>query len=153
MACALAPAPAAASTIIFRSDAELAAMSDRIVHARVIRQRTERPDGPNGAIYTVTTLAVLEDFTGLAGREVEVWELGGVAGNEVMWVGGAVTYEIGDEVLVFLERGRFGLRSVAMGFSKFDVQPDGRVERNTRDAAVAGRPRAAHAGADAGRLP
>jgi Matrixin/Viral BACON domain/Putative binding domain, N-terminal len=138
--CVSMPAPVTASTVIFRTDAELAALSDRVVHGRVIRQRAERPNGPNSAIYTVTTLAVLEDFTGVQGREIEVWELGGVAGNEMMWVGGAVTYEIGAEVLVFLERGRYGLRSVAMGFSKFDVQPDGRVRRNTRETAVVGGP-------------
>src|SRR4029078_11911227 len=118
-ACALAPAPAAASTVIFRTDAELASLADRVVHARVIRQRAERPDGPDGAIYTVTTLAVIEDFTGVAGREIDVWELGGIVGDQIMWVAGAVNYEIGGEVLVFLEQGRFGFRSVAMGFSKF----------------------------------
>jgi hypothetical protein len=133
--------PAAnASTIIFRTDAELASLSERVVHARVIRQRAERPAGPGGAIYTVTTLAVLEDFTGQPGREVDVWELGGVWGDEIMWVGGAVTYDIGAEVLVFLERGRYGLRSTAMGFSKFDVQPDRTLRRNTRDASVVGGP-------------
>ena len=139
-ACALAPAPAAASTIIFRTDAELASLAERVVHGRVVRQRTERPDGPDGAIYTVTTLAVIEDFTGVAGREIDVWELGGMVGNQVMWVAGAVKYEIGGEVLVFLERGRFGFRSVAMGFSKFDVRADGGVMRNMADTAVVGGP-------------
>ena len=128
-----------ASTVIFRSDAELIALSDRLVHGRVIRQRTERPDGPDGAIYTVTTLAVLEDLTGADGAEVEVWELGGAYGGEMMWVGGAVTYEPGSTVLVCLERGRFGLRSVAMGFSKFDVV-DGQLVRNDRGVSIVGAP-------------
>jgi len=139
-ACALAPAPAAASTVIFRTDAELASLADRVVHARVVRQRAERPDGPDGAIYTVTTLAVMEDFTGVAGREIDVWELGGIVGDQIMWVAGAVHYEIGGEVLVFLEQGRFGFRSVAMGFSKFDVRADGGVVRNMGDTAVVGGP-------------
>ena len=128
-----------ASTVIFRSDAELIALSDRIVHGRVIRQRTERPDGPDGAIYTVTTLAVLEDFTGADDAEVDVWELGGAYGGEIMWVGGAVMYEPGSTVLVCLERGRFGLRSVAMGFSKFDVVA-GQMVRNDRGVSIVGAP-------------
>ena len=136
------------STVIFRTDAELVMLSDRVVHGRVIRQRTERPAGPDGAIYTVSTLAVLEDFTGVAGTVVEVWELGGTFGGETMWVGGAVTYEPGSTVLVCLERGRFGLRSVAMNFSKFAVEPtatadgslDGRLTRNVENVLVVGAP-------------
>lgn len=136
------------STVVFRTDAELVMLSDRVVHGRVLRQRTERPDGPDGAIYTVSTLAVLEDFTGATGTQVELWELGGTFGGETMWVGGAVTYDVGSTVLVCLERGRFGLRSVAMGFSKFDVEPtptadgslDGRLRRNIGDTSVLGRP-------------
>ena len=126
-----------AATVIFRTDAELVMLSERVVHGRVIRQRVERPDGPEGSIYTVTTLAVLEDFTGVSGRELEVWELGGVLGNEFMWIGGAVTYDLGTEVMVCLERGRLGLRSVAMGFSKFDVE-NGQLTRNTGGMNIAG---------------
>jgi hypothetical protein len=126
-----------ASTVIFRTDAELVMLSERVVHGRVIRQRVERPDGPEGSIYTVTTLAVLEDFTGVPDRELEVWELGGVLGDEFMWIGGAVTYDLGTEVMVCLERGRLGLRSVAMGFSKFDVE-NGRLTRKTGDMNIVG---------------
>ena len=142
-----------AATVIFRTDAELAALSDRVVHARVVRQRVERPDGPDGAIYTVSTLAVLEDFTGVAGLEVEAWELGGTIGDETMWVGGGVTYDLGSTVLVFLERGRFGYRSVAMGFSQFDVEPtptadgsfDGRLRRRLAGGSIVGGPAARRA--------
>ena len=143
-----ATAPADASTILYRTDAELVMLSDRVVHARVVRQRVARPDGPDGAIYTVSTLAVLEDFTGVEGTEVEAWELGGTMGSETMFVGGAVTYEVGSTVLVCLERGRFGYRSVAMGFSRFDVEPrstrdgslDGRLTRRLADVSVLGGP-------------
>jgi hypothetical protein len=128
-----------ASTIAFRTDAELIVLSDRVVHGRAIRQRTERPE-PGGSIYTVTTLAVLEDFTGSAGREIDVWELGGIQGDEIMWVGGQVTYDLGSEVLVCLRRARRGFHSVAMGFSKFDVSASGTLTRNMKDALVLGAP-------------
>jgi hypothetical protein len=142
-ALAVVPAPAHASTIIYRTDAELIALSERVVHARVLRQRTERPN-EGGTIYTVTTLAVLEDLTGRDGDIVEVWELGGVYNGEFLYVGGAVQYVPGSEVLVALERGPRGLRSVAMGFSKFDVVPAGpgrgRLVRNMAETMVVGGP-------------
>jgi hypothetical protein len=136
--------PAAGSTVRYRTDAELVQLSERVVHARAIAQRSERPV-PDGPIYTVTTLAVLEDLTGVPGTTLEVWEMGGVFGNEFMFVGGAVTYRAGEEVLVCLERGPMGLRSVAMGFSKFTVAPvsraaapDGLLARNTGDVLLLG---------------
>jgi len=135
------PDVADAATILYRTDAELIASSERVVHARVLRQRTERPN-PDGPIYTVSTLAVLEDFTGAAGDVIEVTELGGGFGGEIMYVGGAVEYTVGREVLVMLERGRRGLRSAAMGFSKFDVITGGGragvLVRNRRDTFVVG---------------
>jgi hypothetical protein len=134
--------PVRASTVIFRTDAQLVALSERVVHGRVVGQRTTR-GGPQGLrIYTVTTLQIVEDLTGVDGDTVEVWELGGVLGDEFLYVGGAVQYRIGEEVLVMLERGPQGLRSVAMGFSTFDVLPEingeRRLRRNLRDTVVVG---------------
>ena len=143
----LLPSGLSAATIAYQTDAQLIAMSERVVHGRVLRHRFERPGGINTAIYTVTTLAVLEDLTGVAGGDtVDVWELGGVSDGEIMFVGGEVRYETGAEVLVCLGRGPFGLRSVAMGFSKFDITPvasrngaaEGQLTRNMRDTAVVG---------------
>ena len=139
--CAIAE-PVRASTVIFRTDAQLVALSERVVHGRVVGQRTTR-GGPQGLrIYTVTTLQIIEDLTGVDGDTIEVWELGGVLGGEFLYVGGAVEYRLGEEVLVCLERGPQGLRSVAMGFSKFDVLPavngERRLRRNLRDTVVVG---------------
>jgi hypothetical protein len=134
--------PALASTVIYRTDAQLVALSERVVHGRVVSRRTTRGGPEGGTIYTVTTLQVIEDLTGIAGDTVEIWELGGTIGNEFLYVGGAVEYRIGEEVLVCLERGPHGLRSVAMGFSKFDVlreaNGDRALRRNLRDTNVVG---------------
>ncbi len=134
--------PVSASTVVFRSDAELIAMSERVVHAKVVAQRTERGGPERDRIYTVTTLVVLEDFTGIDARLIDVWELGGTASDEFMFVGGAVQYEVGREVVVCLERGPQGLRTVALGLSKFDVQPGASDERmltrNLRGVEVVG---------------
>jgi hypothetical protein len=132
---------ASASTIIFRTDAELIAQSERVVHARVVAQRTTWGPPPGRRIYTVTTLQVIEDFTGRDGDTIDVWELGGVIGSEVLHVGGRVELRVGQEVLVCLERGPRGLRSVAMGFSTFDVirtSAGAALKRNVRDTFVVG---------------
>ena len=140
-ACALAE-PLWASTVIYRTDAQLIALSERVVHGRVVAQRTVK-GGPDGeTIYTVTTLQIIEDLTGVAGTTVETWELGGAYGNEFLYVGGAVEYRVGEEVLVCLERGPRGLRTVAMGFSKFEVTVDAngdrQLRRNLRNTFVVG---------------
>ena len=142
--CALVSQPVLASTIVYRTDAELIALSERVVHARVVAQRAAW-GGPNlDRIYTVTTLQVLEDLTGRPGDRVEVWEMGGVIGDSAEYVGGQVRYELGREVVVCLSRGPQGLRSVAMGFSKFDVRRsiagDDALARNLRETLVVGAP-------------
>ena len=134
---ALVSQPALASTILYRTDAELIALSERVVHARPIAQRMAW-GGPNlDRIYTVTTLQVLEDLTGQPGDQLEVWEMGGVIGGSAEYVGGQVRYELGREVVVCLRRGPQGLRSVAMGFSKFDVRP--RLRARRRSSAISAR--------------
>ncbi len=140
--CLLLVRSAAASTVKYLTDAQLIALSERVAHARVISQRTTW-DGPERhRIYTVTTLAVIEDFTGQPGNTIEVWELGGRVGDDVMYVGGAVKFTVGTDVLVCLERGPRGLRNVAMNLSKFDVvvgvQGGVQLQRDLRDTNVVG---------------
>ena len=81
---AIAEVPAFGATVRFRTDAELVALSERVVHARAIAQRTERGPLDPRTIYTVTTFEVIEDFTGHHPDVIDVWELGGVIGNEFM---------------------------------------------------------------------
>jgi hypothetical protein len=135
-------APGAASTVLFRSDSELIARSERVVYGRVTGQRAVRDTLEPRRIYTVTTLTVIEDFTGGSGDTIEVWELGGAIDGERMFVGGAVEYRVGQDVVVCLDRGRHGLRSVAMGLSKFDVLADASgaaiLHRDIRDTEVIG---------------
>ena len=111
-----------AATVKYQSDAELIANASRVVRARVLASRSER--GPSGRIYTITTLEVLKDFSGENDSIIEVRELGGLVGNDFFWVGGIVRYEPGAGIVVCLERSSAGwLRSIALGFSKFDVGP------------------------------
>src|SRR4051794_31802166 len=134
-------AAASASTVRYVSDATIIGQSDRVVHGRVIAQRTTR-DGSARAIYTVTTLAVIEDLTGIDSTTVEVWELGGAVGRDALQIGGAVRFEIGSEVVVCLRRGARGLHAIGMGLSAFDLETaaDGRRQlmRQVRDTLVLG---------------
>jgi hypothetical protein len=138
----VAPRISAASTVLYRTDAQLLAMSERVVHARVIARRAVRAEAPSRRIYTVSTLAIIEDFTAMPGDTIEVWELGGVVDTDVFFVGGAVEYHVGQEVLVCLSRNRLGLHSVAMGMSKFDVvrtaAGEAMLHRADRDMFVVG---------------
>jgi hypothetical protein len=131
-----------ASTVRYFTDAELIARSERVVHGRVTGQRVERDPAHPRRIYTVTTIAVLEDFTAHPGDTIEVWELGGAIDGERLFVGGAVEFRIGETVVVCLERGRLGLRSIAMGLSKFDVVGsaggDAMLRRDLRQTDVVG---------------
>ena len=135
---------ASASTVRYMSDAAIVGQSDRVVHGRVIAQRTTR-DGSARAIYTVTTLAVIEDLTGVESTTVEVWELGGTVGRDSLQVGGAARFELGNEVLVCLRRGPRGLHAIGMGLSAFDFATgaDGRPRliRQVRDTLILGGPR------------
>lgn len=146
------PDAARAATVPYRTDAELAAMSARIVRARVLGVRYEaaapRPGGPQpgaaggaiagnpGGIYTVARLAVLEDLTGGSEAVIEVQELGGMIGGRAMVVPGTPRFVPGAELVLCLEPIRNGRwRTVAMAFSVFAVQPSGTDATLSRELA------------------
>ena len=95
--------PAAATTIVYRTDAELVALSDRIVRGRVVGVRAEPI--PGGGVRTVTRIAVLEDPNGASEPIVEIAELGGALATGGMWVPGAARFVIGQHVLVCSRNG------------------------------------------------
>ena len=139
--------PANPSTVRYRSDAELVAMSDRVVHARVLSTRSEW-SSDRVKIRTVTTLAVIEDFTGKRDLVIEVHELGGRVGDAELYVTDAPRFEVGREVVLCLERSPSGhLRNVALAFSTFNVMPvstgqgdDSLVEPSNRGILAVGAP-------------
>jgi hypothetical protein len=137
--------PAAAATVAYLTDGQLVAASDRVVHGRVSGTRTERASG--GRIYTITTIEVIEDLTGVDRPTVEIRELGGVAGRAAMVVAGAPVFLPGAEILACLERSRDGRhhRLVSLGFSLFAVAPEpgpqaGTLRRQDQSLIVLDRP-------------
>ena len=111
---------ASAATVPYRTDAELVAISDRVVRGRVLDSVVER--APSGAIRTRTRVAVIEDFTGGADTILTVLERGGrLPDGTTVWIPGAPRFAPGDDVVLCLERTAGGYRTVSMGFSAFRV--------------------------------
>jgi matrixin/thrombospondin type 3 repeat protein len=134
-------ATAQAATVPYRTDRELVNLATRIVRARVID--TEAVEEPSGAIRTRTRVAVLEDFTGAADPILTIVEPGGrLPDGRELWIPGAPRYVPGEEVVLCLERGPAGLRTVALAFAAFHVRPDAvagaRLERFSGVAVVGG---------------
>ena len=95
--------PADASTLKVRTDAEAIAAADRIVRGRVEAVRTERRAG-SGAIETVASIRIVEDYSGGADRVIEIREIGGTIGSTTLAIPGAARFIVGDDILALVER-------------------------------------------------
>src|SRR5690242_16538801 len=135
---------AEATTVAYQTDAQLVALSDRVVHGRVVDVHTEL--GADGrTIYTVAQLAVLEDLTGFTDATIEVREMGGVLGGTRLWIPGSTEYNVGDQLLLCLKQVNGKWQSVAKAFSAFAVQPSttggsSTLTRNLAEVNVLGGP-------------
>jgi hypothetical protein len=128
-----------ATTVLYQTDAQLVALSDRVLHGRVLDVRTEMdPDGHR--IYTIARIAVLEDFTGFTDGIIEVRELGGTVGSMRLWIPGAATYTPGEEVLLCLKQHSGKWLSVAKAFSAFHVDANAIARRDATGVDVIGAP-------------
>jgi hypothetical protein len=138
----LAAAPSAAATVGYLTDGQLAAAADRVLHGRITSVGAVA--GSGGRVYTVATVRVFEDLTGVAEPVVEIRELGGIAPSSAMVVPGTPAFEVGDEILACVERTPDGRahRLIALGFSLFSVSPDTnrQLRRQDRDLVVLDRP-------------
>ncbi len=113
--------PADASTLKVRTDAEAIAAADRIVRGRVEAVRTERRAG-SGAIETVASIRIVEDYSGGADRVIEIREIGGTIGSTTLAIPGAARFIVGDDILALVERRGGAWRPSAMARSVFGVR-------------------------------
>lgn len=121
--------PALATQIIRQSPEELAKSSPLIVDGTVSGVRSYwNPD--HSKIITETTVAVGATHKGANTTSVRVVQLGGVVGNVRQTAHGALAWERGEEVLLFLEPSTPGAYQV-VGFSqgKFEIERDARTGR------------------------
>jgi len=113
-----------ATQVLFRTPQELGKESILVVQGRVTGVETYWND-THTKILTEARISVDESFKGEGGRSLRIVQLGGVVGNVRMTVHGAIQWNAGKEVVLFLEPSLPGTWQVA-GFSqgKFDIERD-----------------------------
>jgi hypothetical protein len=137
----VAGTPCTAATVGYLTDGQLVAAAQRVVYGRIAAVRTEA--GAGGRVYTVATVDLFEDLTGVPGSRVEIRELGGKVGASAMVVSGLPAFSAGAEILACLEPTPDGRahRLLALGFSLFSVSPDqARLLRQDQNLVVLDRP-------------
>ncbi len=124
--------PAASATTIAKlSFDQLTDKSDLVVSGTVTRSWTAW-DAGHKYIWTHYEVSVLSEIKGRAGRTVEIEELGGIVGDSGMNVPGAVVYETGEKVMVFLSRFPNGyLRTTGWGQGKYRIDAGNRLHGDT----------------------
>ena len=106
---------------------ELADSSDFVVAGRVTRSWAAW-DASHKYIWTHYELSVQSAQKGAPGSTVEFAEPGGVLGNVMMTIAGSVSYQAGDNVVVFLSRMPNGfIRTAAWGQGKYTLDANQRL--------------------------
>lgn len=119
---ALTSWPTWGSTVVDESIEEVAASAPVVVHAIVRQSQSAWADG--GHIWTWTELSVTEALKGKPGTVILVKQPGGVVGPIGQAVSGAAKFEVGEEVVVFLEKATdeanvYVVRGLAAGKVRF----------------------------------
>ncbi len=125
---------AEAATVLALTIEELAEESDRVIRARVVSSSTERNEDL-GLVFRLTTLEVLEDLRGEGSSKVVLRQLGGLTGEQGLWVEGDAVFSLGDEVVVFLSEGSPDgtlVHVVGLALGKFRVERGEDVVMATR---------------------
>lgn len=128
--------PAFATTLIALDVPAMSRSADAIVQGRV--QKVEARQSKDGArIMTYATVEVAESLKGQGVSTVEVVQPGGVVGDVGQRVSGTARLQVGDEVVVFLERrgpARFMLVGMAQGCFRVERSSDGKAAFAVQDS-------------------
>ena len=111
LALALAAVPAAASTFLYLSQAELVGNAEAVVQGRIVEVHSFW-NAERTAILTEATLEVEDTVVGAAPAYVNLRTFGGQVGNYRIEAHGFPTFELGERMLVFLEPERDGAQKV-----------------------------------------
>jgi len=102
---ALVTTPAMATVMVEVPLDQMVRESVGIVHARVIHSGVQLVMSEDSLDpHTVTTLEVQDWIRGEGPQRITLRELGGVHAQGGMWIDGTPTYDVGEEVVVFLKR-------------------------------------------------
>lgn len=122
----LQAAPALATSVLRLTVDDLTDRAEVIVHGRCLsKQARQTPDG----VVTDYRFAVIEGLKGAARGELAFTAFGGVLGRRGSAIAGAPSYEVGEEVLVFLDApNAAGWRNaIGLAQGKFSIREvDGR---------------------------
>ena len=115
-------------TIVPRLSVEdLIDRSDVVVAGEVTRSWAAW-DASHKYIWTHHDVAVSSSLKGAAGSSVELAEPGGAVGAEGMTISGSVAYQVGDKVVVFLQKMPNGyLRTAGAGQGRFALDSAGKI--------------------------
>jgi len=119
--------PAGATSVIGVDLEQLTRQSDVVVHGTV-KGKESRWSGDGRRILTDVQIEVRESFKGPPARTVTVQQPGGVVGDIGQRVDGLATFDVGEEVVVFLERWgtqRFQVTAAAQGKFRVERSSDG----------------------------
>jgi hypothetical protein len=106
---------------------ELTDHSELVLVGQVTRTWSDW-DSEHKYIWTHHQLSVTDAAKGAPGSTVVVSELGGTVGNRSLNVAGAVVYQTGEKVMVFLQRmPNSYLRTTGWGQGKYSVDTAGRL--------------------------
>lgn len=99
------PRPASATVALKATVESLTEQADLIVVGRVTARWTPKERGPQGQIYTRTTLEVSEVWKGSASGSVVVQQLGGTLDGFTLQVSGSPNMTVGEDCVLFLVKG------------------------------------------------
>lgn len=129
--------PAAAHSTVVEplNISELAAQSHRVVRATVVARYVLPHRGDRGEIYTRVELQVREYLLGDGPGQITVQQLGGQIGDLRMVISGNAEFEVGQEVIVFLDYApEFELHYVVgLAQGLFVIDPTGPTPTVDRD--------------------
>lgn len=111
LALALAALPAAASTFLYQSQAELVTRAEAVVQGRIVEVHSFW-NAEHTAILTEATLEVEDTVVGAAPAYVNLRTFGGQVGNYRIDAHGFPTFQLGERMLVFLEPEQEGAQKV-----------------------------------------
>jgi len=121
--------PANATTVIHRSIPEMTGVSELVISGVVTQVRQNQPSA-SGLPSTKVTIAVDKVFKGFASAPTITISIpGGVRDGRIMRIPGMPSFDVGQEVVVFLERAAYGWIPSGLSNGKFQGVTDDRGRR------------------------
>jgi hypothetical protein len=115
-------ATAQAATVLRFDVKELTTRAVVILHAKVVSKQARK--SKSGKIFTDLRLQVLDAVAGAKGSIYSFSIYGGVVGDTGSTIAGAARYDVGEEILVFLDKSnKYGLRTaIGLAQGKFTIR-------------------------------